>query len=326
MTSSPQFGIEAMSYYLPPDSQTIVEWGRATLQPPELIGHLAASGAERFHIAGEAVSVETMGCLAAEQLFRRHSIDPTAIDLIIYTHTMAFSVSPPPRATADIIRKHCGCTTAISMSISQQKCSSLFGVILLVKSLMETEKQLCNVLVITADKIINEFTRNVQDGLIQSDGASALVLKRNAERNIITGINQLSDPLYAAAIDRPANSKAPIVNKYVYYHSRTTRKAIQNTGMRLDELDLIIPPNEWIQSLRHVLKLENLPLNKLFTDNIARVGHVFCSDFIINFHDALEKSRFQSGNCLAFTNGDNGVFSAMTIAKMERTSCRKSGD
>ncbi|HYO45867.1 MAG TPA: 3-oxoacyl-[acyl-carrier-protein] synthase III C-terminal domain-containing protein, partial [Gemmatimonadota bacterium] len=63
-----------------------------------------------------------------------------------------------------------------------------------------------------------------------------------------------------------------------------------------------------------LLGLLGLPREKLFSDNIARVGHTIASDNLLNLRDLLDSGRVRNGDrLLLFTFGFGLHWSCMVV-------------
>jgi 3-oxoacyl-[acyl-carrier-protein] synthase III len=309
------FGIASVGHYLPKEVRTVEFWAQTISAAPALVAGLHQSGARQFHIAAEDETVLEMALKAAAHLFERCTVDPKSIDLILFTHTLPFSVPPPPLSVSDAVRDRFACSEAAGFSLAQQNCGSLFGIFYLVRDLLQAEPDLNSVLILTADKVIDEYSRNIRDELILSDAASAVLLRRNEAFNRVTAMSHFGDARY-----RPLpGMRNELGRNCTVYHSKTARKAIELAGVRPQDIEAALTINERPATGRGVLQMCQVPLDRLFSDNVSRIGHAFQSDFAINLQDCLARAQAPLKHCLAFMNGDNGTFYSVILEDVRRT-------
>jgi 3-oxoacyl-[acyl-carrier-protein] synthase-3 len=79
-------------------------------------------------------------------------------------------------------------------------------------------------------------------------------------------------------------------------------------------VDWIVPHNVSLRSWEILLGLLDLPREKLFADNIARVGHTVASDNLLNLRDLLDSGRVRDGDrLLLFTFGYGLNWSCLVV-------------
>ena len=82
----------------------------------------------------------------------------------------------------------------------------------------------------------------------------------------------------------------------------------------MGEIDLLIPHNLNIKSWEILAQVIGMPLERIYTANIARIGHVVASDNIINYIDAAAHGRIVHGQKIAlFVMGFGAHWSCTVI-------------
>ena len=76
-------------------------------------------------------------------------------------------------------------------------------------------------------------------------------------------------------------------------------EAVRASGLKVEEIDLLIPHNLNIKSWEILAQIVGIPFERVYTANIARIGHVVASDNIINYVDSIEQGRVARGNKIA---------------------------
>jgi 3-oxoacyl-[acyl-carrier-protein] synthase-3 len=310
------FGVEAVGVYLPEERSSVAEWAVANGVGGARRRALEAAGAEWFHRAGETESVVDMAAAAVADLFARCGADPASVDLLLHVHTLPFSVPAPPASLPDALRARFGMTGALAHSVSQLNCASLFGAFQLSAALAGAHPAIRRVLVVTADKVVDEFSRGMDDAIMLSDSASAVLLDRETRFNRLAAFARFTDHLYRPEPGTPLE----IGRNCTLYHSRAVRALLAGAGIGPDKIDAAFGMNERPAVAEQVLRLCGIPADRLVPPNTARFGHGFGSDFAINLTHWLEGDPAGAQRALFFMNGDSGTFYALLLTHLRRFS------
>ena len=88
--------------------------------------------------------------------------------------------------------------------------------------------------------------------------------------------------------------------------------AVDEAGLTLGQLALILPHNVNRISWRRVCKLLDYPIDRVLLDNVPLTGHCFGADVFVNYHTAAARGLLRPGErYLAAAAGVGAVFSAM---------------
>jgi 3-oxoacyl-[acyl-carrier-protein] synthase III len=309
-------GIRALSYYLPDEECTVEEWARLTYQSDALRSALNKFGYDRVRVAAQSETIESMSFLAVGRLFGHYEIDPSTVDLIIHVHTFRYSVAPPPQALANVISRRFGCDRALCVGLANQSCASLVGAIAQVHALMSVDSRFQRALVFTADRVVVEYDRNMGGFAMLSDGASAVLLESGLTYNVIGGHATVTDvnvDHFAPSGQRESDGPN---NNWFLNSLQVSRHALESLRQRNDAVSLWLQVNVLMREQSAVLKALKVPDEVLYRTNMARIGHAFCSDIIINLLDASRELGVEGRAALVTSSGDAGVQNAMYIQNL----------
>lgn len=305
----PAIGIADLACYLPERVVSVEEWGLRSGQPPERVKALAANGARHFHDAASQSPVD-MGVKAVRLLLSKSSIAPSSVDLLIYTHTVQSSIAPPPTSTVGYVQAACGIDQALGFSVSQQNCVSPLLAVRLVQQMMARHPRIQRAVILTVDLMgtAADGIRGIRDLALHSDGASALLIERNASVNRVLGHHFFTDGRFFRGTDE--NHELVPDEKYHWSCFATMRAALTQAGLRPSDLDRILPNHVNRAGWQLVLSMLRLSEDRLYTANFSRVGHVFGSDPFINY---LHEDKQPGGRYLLFSSGLAGCFGALVV-------------
>lgn len=311
-TPEPRFGIEHGASWLPPLRRHLRDWSRVVgRKAEELVDKMTTNGLGHYHVA-EGLNVADIALESVANLLAESGRSPRDVDLVIYCHTINSSVLGAPTSIPALIQQRFGMTNARGFSIAQQNCSSAVCAIRLVRSLMWRHAELDNVIVVSADKVHDEAWRNISYYAIQSDGGSALWLSRGARRNVVGAITYSHDARYYQGVAKSAALSMQFSLNYAVNAHFMISQVMQQSGWSLADVEALLPMNANLTAFKQVVQMLGLPLEKLYTRNISEVGHVCCSDPIMNF---LERFRRDpgTGNAILFASSSSGIFSAIAV-------------
>jgi 3-oxoacyl-[acyl-carrier-protein] synthase-3 len=307
-TLGPSVGLSAMGYYLPPVEQSVdevVESGRSNSDREKL----RELGFATIRVAGEE-SASQLALGAVRDLQARSGFDLSRVDVVLYAGALASSSvvtsdeqerwggmsDPTPlfRFPGTRLQGELGIPNASVIGVSQLACNTFQATLRLARGLIGAESGVNHVLCVAADRFPAGAKREIVYNLM-SDGACAAVVSRGETANRILSTAQITRGAYWDS----TISHDQLIAAYFPLARRAIVEAIEAAGCRLDEIDLLVPHNLNLKSWGILSQVLGIPLDRVYTRNIARIGHVVASDNIINYVDALAEGRVVRGNKVA---------------------------
>lgn len=279
-------------------------------------GTLAGFGFRQVHVA-ETESAMEMAMSAVDLLLGETGIDPEEVGVVLYAGALASSstlAGDPCREGAELhlpevmdlfkypvsrIQAEFGLTRATAIGVNQQACASLFSAIRIGRDMLLAEPDLQAVLCVAADKFPIHAPREMIYNVI-SDAACAALLRKDWPHDRILACGHVTKGAFWNASE--------MENEIIAAYFPTARTVIHETlsraRLKLDDIAWIVPHNVSLRSWEILLGLLDLPREKLFADNIARIGHTIASDNLLNLRDLLDSGRVRDGDhLLLFTFG-----------------------
>jgi 3-oxoacyl-[acyl-carrier-protein] synthase-3 len=121
------------------------------------------------------------------------------------------------------------------------------------------------------------------------------VVSRDASMNRILAAAQITRGAYWDG----TVSHDQLIAAYFPLARRVILEALEAAGLGVDEIDHLIPHNLNRKSWEILARIVGIPLEKIYTENIPRIGHVVASDNVINFLDASDAGRIKRGDKVA---------------------------
>ena len=318
-------GIEAVTYWLPEHAPTLEELElHGALRGPA--STLASFGFRQARVAQSESHVD-MALHAARAVLDETNTAPGDVDLVLYAGALTSSTTmdcgPAPAGSVlhmrDLmdffkypvsrLQTELDLTNASVAGVDQQGCAAIFSAVRLARATLIAEPDVRTVLCVSADRLPYGSPREVVYNLV-SDGACAMLMRRAANRNRIVATHQVTKGAYW--------DSGSLENEIVAAYFPTARTVIEDTlrkaGMTLADIDWIIPHNVSLRSWEILLGLIGCPREKLFSQNIERVGHTIAADNFINLRDATDAGLLHKGDrLLLFTFGYGLNWSCMVL-------------
>ncbi len=318
-------GIAAVTYWLPEAAPTLDELERRGALRGAA-STLAGFGFRQARVA-ETESHVDMAVHAVRDLLGETGTSPDEIDLILYagalTSSTTMECAPAPAGSVLHLRdlmdffkypvsrlqSELDLTNASVAGIDQQGCAAIFSAVRLARATLLAEPDVRTVLCVSADRLPHDASREVVYNLV-SDGACALLMRRDAPRNRVIATHQVTKGAFWDA--------GSLENEIIAAYFPTARTVIDDTlrkaGVTLEDIDWIIPHNVSLRSWEILLGLVGAPREKLFSENIGRVGHTIAADNFINLRDATDSGLIEKGDLLLlFTFGYGLNWSCMVL-------------
>jgi 3-oxoacyl-[acyl-carrier-protein] synthase-3 len=318
-------GISALGYYLPPQERTIAELIAAG-QTNSSAEKLAALGFGSIRVACDESAVQ-LAVQAVRDLQERSGFNLDQIDVLLYAGALATSsviieddaatwgalLDPTPlfRFPGTYLQCALGVSQASVIGIAQLACNTFQATLRVARGLLAAEPSLKHILCVAADRFPQGSKREIVYNLM-SDGACAAVVTRGHPENKILSTVQITRGSYWDS----TISYDQLIAAYFPLARRAIAEALASAGLTVGELDLLIPHNLNIKSWEILAQVIDLPLARIYTANIERIGHVVASDNIINYIDALAQGRILRGQKIALFVMGFGAHWSCTILEV----------
>jgi 3-oxoacyl-[acyl-carrier-protein] synthase III len=297
-----------MGYYLPSSERTIAQLV-ASGQTYSTEDKLIQLGFRSIRVADEESAVQ-MATRAVRDLQSRSGFDLERIDVLLYAGALATSsvvmsddaeswhamldATALFRFPGTRLQAELGVPNASVIGIAQLACNTFQAAIRVARALLVAEPSVHHVLCVAADRFPPHARREIVYNLM-SDGACAAVVSRGQSTNRILATVQITRGVYWDS----STSHDQLIAAYFPLARRAILEAVAAAGLELGQIDLLIPHNLNIKSWEILAQVAGIPLERIFTANIARIGHAVASDNIINYVDAAVDGRIVRGDKIA---------------------------
>jgi 3-oxoacyl-[acyl-carrier-protein] synthase III len=323
--------LSAFAYHLPATSLHLHQLAESGLLAGD-VGTLEAFGFGNVRIATDESHVD-MAVEAARRVLDEAEIDPGDVGLVLYAGALASSsvapcLPPPPgsvlhletvpelfRYPASILQERLGLDGAVVVGVNQQACASMFSAIGFGRASLIADPGLDTVLCVASDRLPGGVARDIVFNVV-SDGACAVLLRRDTSMNRLLAIHSVTKPMLFQGDAGGADGShvAEVVAAYFPTAARVIEDTVRKARLSLDDIEWVIPHNVSLRSWEILLGMLRIPMRKLFSANIARVGHTISADNLMNLRDAQDAGLLRRGDhLLLFTFGFGLNWSCMIL-------------
>jgi 3-oxoacyl-[acyl-carrier-protein] synthase-3 len=321
----PRIGFAGVAYHLPATVQGLRELADTGLLAGEA-APLETFGFSNARIGRDETGVE-MAIRAARNVLEDTDTDPAEVGLVLYAGALASSsvapcVPPPPgsvlhlssvpelfRYPASMLQQELDLTNAVVVGVNQQACASIFSAIQLGRAMLLADAGLRQVLCVASDRLPDGVPRDIIFNLV-SDGACAVLLRRDPPANRILAFHQVTKPMLYGE----GSLDAEVIAAYFPTAMSVIQATLAQARLTLDDIAWIIPHNVSLRSWEILLGMLCFPTDRLFSANIARIGHTMAADNFVNLRDAQDAGILKQGDkLLLFTFGFGLNWSCMLL-------------
>jgi 3-oxoacyl-[acyl-carrier-protein] synthase-3 len=279
----------------------------------------------RFGFQGARVArgpVFDLARTALDRLLAASGVAPHTIDLLVSTTALNSSVELPRVCETASERYRALCTSfgqrllsdcaldgAVHLGVGAVSCTSLLAAMRTAAALLETTPEWSRAVCVTADAVPDGVAREVIYNVV-SDGACAVLLEKGSPRNELVGFWQASRGFFW---DTWTTADTLVAN-YFPVSRRFVLDGLRAHGVRMADVDLVLPHNVSLSSWTVLAKSLDLPLEKLFADNLGSYAHTLSADSVVNLRDAIDAGRLRPDQlALLFSFGLGGHWAAALV-------------
>jgi 3-oxoacyl-[acyl-carrier-protein] synthase III len=310
------FGLVDAGIALPGAPRDIVEYARAEGVDDARVHTLLSHKLRWFHMDEDSSDADLVAA-AIEDLCARLQDRSflSRVTYLIYAHTQAFSMPPPPESLlSDLLGRYAELQPSLSFSVEHAACASAIMALEWAARLLHADGAPdALALVVTSDRVFGNATYRIrQDGGVQSDGASALLVGARGLRCRLGGITISTYDRLHEGPSSPQNAAAVARTGWLQ-----TRQLLRDhgklTGLDLADAAAILPINADWQYWLKLARALHIDPDKFYVDGITQRGHACCADLAVNLVDR-GFALVDAGGWVVFCAQSNiGAHAALTL-------------
>jgi len=235
------------------------------------------------------------------------------IEYILYGHTVQI-VAPFPLNLIDELKRELGLRHALSFAITMQNCASgITALDLADKLLANSDNPEARVMIVTGEKALTPSTQLIPETTIMGEAATAVLVGRDLAHDRVLTVHRRILGQFAKGIYLPKEALQTFGSIYALTLVQTIREALDQAGLTLEHIRLILPHNVNLSSWQQVIKELDIPADRVYLKNIPQLGHCFSSDVILNYQSAMRDNLLESGDLYMMVSVGLGATFAVSI-------------
>lgn len=258
-------------------------------------------------------SLESLLLPPLEKLFEKQN-RPTKIKYLIYLHTTPW-ILPFGDDLLTRIKKKFGLKGVISWGTTQYKCVSFLKMLEVLPVLLKRHSDF-SALMITGEIAFTSELRVVPRSTIVGDAATASIFSMRGEaHHVLSTVTQLL-PGYARGIELLDQELRSFDAYFIQSMVEIIDRAIASAHISLADITLLLPHNVNIPTWKKIATQLMIPIEKIYLNNIPKVGHCFCSDHLINLQSALFENRLKKGDYYLMVGCGLGFYLSAAVLRV----------
>lgn len=286
---------------------------------------MSRTGIAERRISDEGTATSDLARIAAERALNSAKLSARALDLIIVGTTSPDYLFP---SVGCLLQDKLGASKAAAFDVSAA-CSGFNYALSVAASFIEngTHK---NILVVGADTLTKYLNwKDRTTCVLFGDGAGAVVLTPSRdESGILANWLKAEGRLGKHLIMPGGGSRDPQQNngrfitmdgKEVFKFAvraleESILRSLEKAGLRVEDIDLLIPHQANIRIIDHVIKKMRLPKDKVYV-NLQKYGNTSAASVPLALDEALAEGKIKKGNIIVLSGFGAGLTSGANIIR-----------
>jgi 3-oxoacyl-[acyl-carrier-protein] synthase-3 len=327
--------IASAAYVLPEDEQTVasiliaekerIEQALAPLTPKARRKATENLGIARVRVCGARRPCD-LALEAAREAVRLAGIAPRDIGFLLDYSTFPGD-GPQSISLAHWFSSELGAESSLNLAFRGGGCGALHLAMKTALGWMALDERIRTALLVTGDGA-PEANRSLLPVTIQGDGASAILLSRDAVQGpLLFGVEAMTlGHLHDAIAIRQSSGQVEIVADAVaieqkvmpilYLHLyRLANRILAANSLSIQDVDHFVYSNISQRDRDGFRRMFDLPESRLPATRMAEIGHTFASDLIVNYVELLRENRILPGQLILFASSGVGFTWGVSLAR-----------
>lgn len=305
--------LEQVGAFVPATSVSVDEL-RAPLglTPGQALLFTRVLGLDRVASA-PGVDLATMLTRAGEQALR--GVDRGDVRYLVHAHTIQHA-APPSGRVLERVRLALGLRNATALGVCHQNCVIGLYAMQLARYLLLSARPGEKVLVVAGDKILSRSVHLIPETTITGEAAAAFLAGDSPRGDRILGSATRFIGRFYQCLDCPGELRLEYKRIYLDALADVIRHALADSGVAAADLAAVLPHNVNQLSWKKVADNLGVPADRVYLDNVPKLGHCFSADPFINLTTARASGRVGPGDLVLLASAGLGASFAATVIRL----------
>jgi 3-oxoacyl-[acyl-carrier-protein] synthase-3 len=331
-------GIVSAAYYLPPETKSIADVFRDE-EIPDVplaidIDFQRDIGIEQVHLGGAEAPSE-IALEASRRALQEAGIGPEELDLIVDFTSIPEDYVAPTWSAAGLVQRELGARNAFATAVNTGGCTSYHVALRAAQAWMRGDERFGTALLFAGDKTPAR-NKTYYPITVTCDGGSAVILRRDHPRRTLLAVEVITlgelhdvwyvsgpsavapgepfgeEMLYMKSDMKRFNESVITVNLFMF--RKVMKAAMKSAGVKAEDIAGYVYPTFSTWDQKSFCRGLGIPPEKVYTEGLARHGHLQENDMVMNYVDAAAAGRFAEGDIvMVTTNGAGFAWGAALI-------------
>jgi 3-oxoacyl-[acyl-carrier-protein] synthase-3 len=171
-------------------------------------------------------------------------------------------------------------------------------------------------LIVTGDKILSHRLRLIPDTTLLGEAAAGCVVGTDPRGDRVVGRALTVHGRFYQCLDCPEQLRAEYKQRYVELLGQAMAAAIEDAGCDPAGIAAVLPHNVNRLSWKKICAALGIPADRVFLDNVPKLGHCYASDPFINLAAARGGGRVAAGDLVLMVGAGMGAAFAAAVVQL----------
>jgi 3-oxoacyl-[acyl-carrier-protein] synthase-3 len=213
-----------------------------------------------------------------------------------------------------------GLSRATAFAVTQHACASGLLALDLAGRLLAADEPDALALVLAGEKAHPHVNRLMPAPTVMGESSAACLVGRDGDGDDVLSYEWRVDGEFCDGPTMSEATRSRFHRRYPQTLADVIGAAVAKAGLDLTDIAIVLGHNVNRASWVRVAKLLDLPIDRVFLDNVPVTGHSFCADPFVNYASAVGADRLPAGRPYLMAGvGLGAVYAAMVLCARDRS-------
>ena len=235
---------------------------------------------------------------------------------VVHARTLPVAAPYPLNPLQDLYRE-LGLGNCLSFTVTEHACAGgLLAIDLCGKLLASDGRPEALALVVLGERAITLDAESISGTTVNGEAAAAVLVGAQGGQHRLLGYASRTYGQFYECQSVRTDAVLEFQEHYTDMLATAMLSAAESAGVALGDIAMVLPHNVNRISWVRLCQMIGYPVERIFLDNVAKLGHCFCADPLVNLASAIENDRIESGDFyMLATAGLGATFAAMVFQR-----------